>query len=155
MSSKADQIANALRARLERIQRRNGYETDAGLTVFEGRTQIDPDRLPCVVMYEPEDTVGNTRGREGALPSGVWALNTQPFEFEARAECDPDHPNRTARALIADIKRAIFSDDLTLGGLVTRIGYTGRLIDSRTFGSEIVGAVVKVEVVFNENVANP
>ncbi|MFT3758431.1 hypothetical protein [Thauera sp.] len=153
--SKADKIAEALRARLMTITRGNGYATDLGKHVYEGKQQLDPESLPAVVMIEPEDTVGETKGRDGRLPAGVWALNTQPFQFDAVARCDPDNPNRVARLLIADIKRAIFSDDLTLGGLVTRIAYTGRIIDARSFGSDIVAAGVAIEVIFQENLANP
>jgi hypothetical protein len=147
--SKAAGIADALAQRLKLIRKTAGYLTDAGLQVWQGRLTIDPDSLPSITIREDEDLVERQRGQADD------AAVLLPFVIEATSPCDADNPNLAGHVLIADIKRAIFSGDLTWGGLAQRTLYTGRTIGPRQDGSDLVTVTVKIQIAIVENLARP
>lgn len=149
MSKSAD-IAAAVAARIETIRTANGYATEIGVRVYRGRRKIDEGHLPCAVIVEGDDEVPDMR--EGSTQAKI----RQPFIIEGHTDCDPDNPNDAAHAIVADIKRAIFSGDLTLGGLTrSAVRYAGRSIAPREDGLSIVSAAVEISIEFVEELAQP
>lgn len=145
--SKASQIAAALNARIEAITIANGYSTNIGAQVYRGRLSLDPSELPCAVMVEGEDQVEDR--------TKIKVKLAQRYVFEGHSECNPLQPNDTAHLILADIKRALFTGDLTLGGLIVEMRYIGRSIGARPDGTAIVAASVEIEAVFAEDLTNP
>lgn len=146
--STADKIATELAARLAQITIANGYQTDIGLRVYDGRRNLDESHMPCVVMVEDDDD-----------PAGLQAPNAKtamPWLLEGHAACDPDHPNIAGRKIIADLKKAVFSGDLTFGDKrAVACRYGGRSIAPRTDGLALVSASVTIVVDVVENLASP
>lgn len=156
--TRARDVALYLTDRLAGITKANGYETDIGLRVFRGRRKIDDQQVPCAVLLEGEDKPGGT---QGASSQQI----TQSYVLGGYAECDPDHPNDRAHEILADIKKAIFglADGATraeragaqfsLGGRVKSVTYRGRDIGPRADGVPIVFAIVYIDIVFVEQLA--
>ncbi|MDX9717243.1 MAG: hypothetical protein RBT67_07710 [Thauera sp.] len=152
-TSKAAAIAAAIAARLATITRANGYHTNAGLHVWRGRTAIDADELPSITLFEQEDQVEDQRITTATDPTAIDAHLLLPFVVEASTHCDPDHPNLAGHALVADIKRAIFSGDLTWGSLASHTRYIGRTLGPREGGADIVTVTVQIRIGYTENLA--
>lgn len=146
--STADKIAAELAARLAQITIANGYQTDIGLRVYDGRRNLDETNMPCVVMVEDDDD-----------PAGMQAPNgktSMPWLLEGHTACDPDHPNAAGRKIVADLKKAVFSGDLTFGDKrAVACRYGGRSIAPRTDGLALVSASVTIIVDVVENLAAP
>ena len=153
--SKQNDILEALRARLGQIRLADGYATDIGATVFRGRRAISPDHPPCCSIFEHEDEIEKQSPGTGAIHTAPVAFESLPVSIEAHAACDPDHPNVTAHAMVADIKRAIFGGDLTWGTLATHTQYVGRNVGDRDAGTDIAFAQVLIKIGCVEDLANP
>lgn len=151
--SKAAAIAAAVAARLSTITRVNGYHTDAGLYIWRGRTALDADELPSITLFELEDLVEEQRITSASEPVAIDTNLLLPFVIEASTHCDPDHPNVAGHALIADIKRAIFSGDLSWGSLASHTRYTGRTLGPREGGADIVTVTVQIRIGYTEDLA--
>jgi hypothetical protein len=136
----ADDIATAITTKLATIRTTNGFATNCGQRVFGGRRAIGPEHVPCVVIFEGDEEIDD--GTRHTFK------NTTQYVFEGFAVCDPDNPNVAARQIVADIKRAVFTGDLALGGLVHRIQYAGRVIGENVAGTEFVSARVVVKMTF-------
>lgn len=145
----ARDAANAIAARLSTINVASGSITDIGLRVLRGRRRIDNEQVPCVVLAEGLDQINQASGR---VPS---CEVQQTYMLIAYHECDPDHPNDRGHDLIKDLKRAIFSDGVTLGGNVLRVEYKGRDIGPRGDGVAIVCASIEIVIKFIENLSEP
>jgi len=142
-------VADEVAARLARISRANGFETDIGLRLFKGRKAIDDAQIPCCVLIEGTDTATD---RPGRLPS---VSIRQRYMAAAYVTCDPNNPNLAAHAAVRDVKRAIFAGDASFGGKVLRVAYAGRDIGVRADGSPTVYVSVEIDVDFVEDLSNP
>ncbi len=140
-----DELAVAIKARIQGISVANGYRTDIGLRVFDGRRRLDEGSLPCAVIVEEDDE-----------PAGQQRANAKVvarFAVEGVASCDPDNPNVVGRDIVADIKRALWSGDLTFGNRAIAFEYGGRTIAPREDGLDQVSAAVTFSVTFAESLA--
>ncbi len=141
----ADTLAAELAARISAITVANGYATDIGLRVFEGRRRLDESHIPCAVIVEGDDA-----------PSGQQIgkiKNVARYAVEGIAPCDADHPNVAGRAIVADIKKAIWGGDITFGRTIVSLDYIGRTIAPRDDGLETVSAAVEFSLSFAETLA--
>lgn len=152
---KGSDIAQHLTGILATILPENGYVTDIGRTVYRGRLRHDEDRVPYSVLIEGEDRPADHNGTHDVVIA-------QDYTLGGYVRCDPDNPNDAAHAVIADIKKAIFSSDLVWKapapgmrgqgyGRVKSLKYRGRDIGPRADGQGIVFAVVHITVEFAEN----
>jgi hypothetical protein len=140
----AKSIAATLTDRLAAITVANGYLTDIGTHVYRGRRTLDETMIPCVVVVEGADSVAEQIANKTARV-------VQRYDIEGHAECDPDNPNDKAHDIIFDLKRAIFSGDMTFGGPVRKVEYKGRAIVTREDGFNAVAAAVSIDMTFSEN----
>lgn len=147
--SKASDIAAIVESRIANIKVANGYATEIGSRIFRGRASLDESMMPCAVIVEGDDNV------EASQPSR--AKIAQTYIVEGHVECDPDHPNDAAHGVIADIKRAIFSGDLTFGQNCRKedVRYIGRNIATRPDGLAYVAASVRFSITYPEDLTNP
>lgn len=141
----ADTLAADLAGRLANITIANGYATDIGLRVFEGRRRLDESHIPCVVIVEGEDS-------PAAQQMGK-IKNVARYAVEGVAACDADNPNVVGRAIVADIKKAIWGGDITFGRTVVSLEYLGRTIAPREDGQETVSAAVEFSLSYAETLA--
>ena len=126
-----DKIAAELAARVAQISIANGYRTDIGQQVFDGRRHLDETHMPCTVIFADDDD-----------PAG--------------AQCDPDHPNVVGRKIVSDLKKAVFSGDLTFGDKrAVACRYGGRSSSPRPDGLALISANIVVVVDVVENLAAP
>lgn len=144
--SKASDIAGALSTWLSAITVAGGYSTNIGQRVYRGMRKMDTNNLPCAVLVESEDTPTASKDSKVKLK--------QRYIVEGHDTCDPANPNDKALAMIADIKKAIFSPG-TFPGAATSMTYIGRTIEPREDGTNIVGAAVEIEVSYTEDLAAP
>lgn len=145
--TKASDIAEYLTGLIQTIKTADGFNTDIGLTVFRGKRKIDDDLVPCAVLIEGEDRVGDNVGREEIKI-------TQSYVLGGYVKCDPDNPNDAAHLIIKDLKKVLFSQGPRMGGRVRAISYTGRDIGPRSDGIPIVFAVIHIDIEFAETLAD-
>lgn len=147
--SDANDIALAISARVQQISIASGYQSDIGLKTLRGRRRLDPSQIPCAVIIERDDQV-----EQQSL--GKAKITTR-FIIEGHAKCDPDNPNDTGHTLIADIKRAVFTNPRLIYGSnkAIALSYKGRSIAPREDGIDVVSAAVEVAVSFVEDISNP
>lgn len=143
-----DKIAAEFSARLAQITVANGYQTDIGLRVFDGRRHLDETHMPCVVIVADDDD-----------PAGMQPPNAKtamPWLLEGHMACDPDHPNVAGRKIVADLKKAVFSGDMMFGDKrVLACRYGGRSIAPRADGLSLVSANILVVIEVIEDMAAP
>lgn len=145
----AQEVSDEVAARLAQITIANGYETNIGATIFEGRLDVNDADVPCASMIEGNDTVHTAPGR-----SALWKVE-QRYGLVGYATCDPSRPNAAAHAMLRDLKRAMFKTngkaDATFGGKALHVEYKGRNIAPRADGAPIVMAILEIAVVFAES----
>lgn len=145
--SKESRIAAEIANRISAIALANGYTTDIGQRVFMGRRAIDKSSLPCAVIVN-EETKGDMLQGSRCRVVGV-------FQIEGHSICDPDHPGDMGMKIIADLKRAIFSGDLSFGESVVSAEFVGSGTVPRENGLDVVSSAIKIELAYVENLAAP
>lgn len=149
----ASAVAALVRERIGRIKIEDGFETDLGLTVFQGKIRVADEDVPaggCISIVEGVDTVND---RPGRIPN---ALIEQRFGMVAYMPCDPANPNLAAHAAIRDIKRVMWANkNATFDGAVSMVKYLGKDIGPRADGAKIVIGLVEIGVQFVEDLSNP
>lgn len=146
--SKANDIADAIKTRLQTIRTANGYETDAGQTVYRGKRNLASGN--CITLFEGEEDANRPKGDPYTATAIIH------FFIEGCIPCDADHPDIAGHALVADIQKAVFSEDHTLSGLLAApIIYTGRVIQPRQDGAALVTALVRLDATYTLTPANP
>lgn len=139
----ADDIATTLVAKLMTIRTANGYATECGSQVFQGRRAISVEQTPCVVIHEGDEKIDDGTRRT--------FKNATDYVLEGFATCDADNPNVAARAIVKDIKRAVFTGDITFGSGVVRLEYLGRFIGENPAGTNYVSARVGIRVTYADH----
>lgn len=148
-------IAAVIYERMLAIQVANGYETDMGLTVFQGKTRVADEQVikakTCISVLEGIDTV-QAQAARGRIPQ---VKLEQRYGLVGYSVCDPSAPNVAAHQLLRDMKRAIWNGDATFGGQVLAVNYLSRDIGPRPDGVNIVMALLEFGVEYTENLTDP
>lgn len=147
---RAEDVAQELQLRTQRITKAQGAETDIGGNIFRGRRKIDDSQVPCLVLVEGLDSP-----MPGPSKRNPGVKTRQSYVLVGYDKCDPDHPNDKAHAMIRDMKRAVFHDGATLGEQVIGVEYQGRDIGPRGDGVAIVSATIEIIVEYEESLQNP
>jgi hypothetical protein len=144
MSSKRQDAITELLARLAGIQAVNGYQTNAGLKIFENETPaLGPDDEPVALALMIQDDRPGYQGERVQI-----AL---PVRIEGHASISTDGPWLAAEAVVADIKKAVETDHDLSRTLIDRgleRGTTALL--KRADGSTTVGFAVEYVLNFSE-----
>lgn len=148
-------VAAELKTRLSQILLTSGCETNIGAKIFSGRTKVSDDEVQatngCISLIEDIDTVGD----KGSGRSVEYMID-QRYSVVAYVPLLPDEePNDGAHRALADIKRAIFAGDASLGRQVKEVVYRGRDIGARQDGVNIVLAVLAISVIYVETLWAP
>lgn len=148
-------VAAVLYQRLLAIQIANGYETNMGLTVFQGKTRVADEQVEqsgaCLSVIEGIDTIENQAAR-GRSP---LVKIEQRYGLVGYAVCDPNAPNIAAHAMLRDMKKAVWSPPANWDDQVYSIVYKSRDIGPRADGVNIVMALLEIGVVYAEDLSNP
>jgi len=148
--SKANTIAAALAARLKLIRKAAGYHTNAGAVVYRGKQQLPEDIADCITLFEGEEDAQQPKGE----PYTVIAV--QHFYAEGQTQCDPDNPDLAGHALVEDLLRALFTGDAKLDGLLSGpLTYTGRVIQPRLDGQNLVIVQIKLDATYTLTPSTP
>lgn len=150
----ADELSEMLIAKLRRIVKSQGYRTDIGKTVFEGRRDVPEESIPCTIMVESDDRPLDDETKSQGMPTKVKVSSHYIFEGLAFA-ADINKPNVTARAMVKDLKRAIFATDDVLRRKISAMRYAGRGISVRQDGTTIVSAYIEIDIDFVEDMQAP
>lgn len=145
--SKASEIALEINSRLQQITVANGYATDIGLRVYRGRRKLDPAQLPCAVLVNDEDACVSGQDKR--------CVTKATYQLEGHSPCDAENPGDVGHQIVADLKKAIFSGDLSFGKTVLSIDYKGRTIEPREDGLSLVSAAIEIDLHFTEDLAAP
>jgi len=149
----ASGVAALVKERISRIKLVDGFSTDIGNTMFEGKILVADEDVPeggCVSIIEGVDTVDD---RPGKIPN---AKVTVRFGMVCYLQCDPDNPTVACHAAIRDVKKAIFANrNATFDDQVYLVKYLGKDIGPRADGSNIVMALVEISVSYVEDLSNP
>lgn len=152
----ASQVAAEIYARMQDIKIENGYETNMGLTVFQGKVKVADEQvqeaISCVSVIEGIDVV-QQQAAQGRLPA---VRVEQRYGLVGYAVCDLDQPNLAAHAMLRDFKRSIWKGgDSTWGGKVRSVLYRSRDIGPRPDGVAIVMALLEIGVEYAEELGQP
>ncbi|WP_022949519.1 hypothetical protein [Methylohalobius crimeensis] len=134
----ATQIADTIKTRLEAIRTANGYRTEAGQDVAPGWRYLNrDDPTPHLTFSETGHEVLSSAKRGGnARVQLEWTI-------EGSAEMGAS-ALKTLYAIEDDIKRAIFTPNPDLTGLVRAVTYAGRTVAGPEDGSRLVSVQVRV-----------
>lgn len=149
MSSRRQQIVEALKARLEAITIANGFDTNVGTTIYVGES---PDLGPD----DADTAIAIVVGDEEPQFQGEHVYLELPISIQAIAKANLDESWLNVEAVIGDIKRAVELADRTLGGLVKRQIVRGPVRAlHREPGNTTVGASVTYIAPFTEVWGSP
>lgn len=141
------EIVTALKVRLEEIEVRNGFLTNAGRHVYvhEAPAFGPDDECEAIAILIGEDVALWGAG------AGMKMTLQVPLEFWALAKADVADAWKVAERILGDIKQALELEDRRLGGLInpelTR-GSTRTL--PREPGQLFVGVAVGYRLAYNE-----
>jgi hypothetical protein len=149
-TSRRQAILEELLARLQRITRDSGSLTDGGLTVFFGEAPelgADDPVEAVLLVVEPDEPAHQQAGLLINLAVTVYAM----------ARADLEQPYLAAEALLGDIKRAVETEDRTLGGRLRWHGLERGITRTmpRDDGSVFVGVGVEYRMQYAEGWGNP
>lgn len=145
--SAASAVAAEIYARATSVTTANGFATNVGARTFRGKRRIAEDDLPCLLVFEGKDKVDDQQG--------IHVKVGQRFILEGHDYCDADNPNDKGHEIIADLKRAIFSGDITFGRTIRALSYKARTLGAREDGLAATFASIEIEVLFSENLTVP
>lgn len=148
--TRRQQILEALRTRAEAISVGNGFDTNAGATLFLGVIpslgEGDPGAALAMIPRTDIIDVNST----DKMPIEL------PVDFIAIAKPSLDEPWVAIEQLLGDVKKAIELDDRTLGGLLrggrNKSGMYRGTTDTleRRSGEEMVGALITYVCPYSE-----
>lgn len=155
---KAELIDAELLARLAKIRKSNGYETDAGSKVLHGGGQA-PEGKDSVTLRETEETTW------GHNPRSTTCMVRPTYIIEGHAVCTAETHMARARALVRDICKAVeLLDDPMLEQIwpvdatgvkaaliADRLQYAGKEIDDRAEGQNTATVRVKFNLTYQRD----
>lgn len=150
----AQRVLAALADRLAAIRTADGYNTDAGQHVFQGRIYLDEDTdLPALSIIE------NLEQPTTAQVDGPLVRESTPYQVQGLIACDTRDPLLAGHQLLADIKRAVLRnpagpefEELLPGA---SLEYTGRQVFQRLESSRFVEVHVLLTITHCEQYGDP
>ena len=129
---------------LEGITTANDFETNLGLTVFDGEVpELGPD--------DPDTAIVLTVNTDRPTWQGAALFIRLPMTISAIAKATLDDPRSAIETALGDIKTAMEIEDRTLGGLVPRQFERGNTRPTpREPGSTTVGVSIDYEFPYQE-----
>lgn len=144
----AKQILDALVARCQNITIANGYNTNAGQRVFLGRRSfMSRESFPSVCVIRGTDSV-----KERTVERVKLLL---PVTVEGLLAQDTTDVGSDEEELLADLKQAVLTTDIRLGGLAIKTEYVGSGLLQRDDAATYIGVELTLEVTYIEFLGDP
>jgi hypothetical protein len=148
-ASKRRRLLEAVRARLQAIDGRGQFETDAGARVFVNVT-------PSYGPDDPDTAISLAIGDESPQWQQGKLLMVLPLAVIALARVDLDDPMVRAEQVLADIQRAIELEDRTFDGLVSFELLVGTTVTAELpEGATTVGVQITYIAQYERSWGNP
>lgn len=134
-------LVNAIEARLKTIKKTGGYATDAGNHVFTWRkTPVTVKETPCILLYdnaaESSDDADTIGGRLHNLTVTIIGMTSNKTSASQ------------ARSLLADIFKAVGTDNGSFGGAANWSDPVAHEINLETDGDVTAAAKVTLQVAY-------
>lgn len=122
------------------------YATDIGETVLRARPKVDPEELPCVVVWPQVETAENIYGK---------SRHKMPFKIEGLAIFGTDDPSVISERILGDLIKC-FTSPLWEPDYIESIVYQGGGTDSALEdGSVSVGSQALFLVTYDTAIGDP
>jgi hypothetical protein len=150
--SVAERIFCVIEKRLRRINKTDGYNTDAGLNVFRARRSIDIAELPAISIWDGGETPTDPFASANCDQDLV-------INIEAHALVNQDETGLVMEQIKADIKHALFGDNPNgsieeLNKLkIAAFGYRGCVPSPREDGANSESITMHFLARYKENLA--
>lgn len=149
MSVRRQLVLEEFKDRLARVTVANGFQSDAGETLFVGET-------PDLGEDDPPAAIAILVGDEEPVYQGVQLHIRLPYEIQAHVKANLEQPWETVEQIIADIKKAVELEDRKFGGLIPRQIERGTVRGlPREAGQTTVGAAVTYLAAYTETWGDP
>jgi hypothetical protein len=141
MSTIVKDALQAIIARLQAILISGGYNTDAGNQVYAGvRFFQDDETFPILTVFTGDEVV------EKLTYNSYRSERTVVIEGYVQ---DAATPTVSLEQLIEDVQQAMEQPDISLGGLIEVLDYTGiEEIDPPEAGSDVAGVRITYLITF-------
>lgn len=153
MSSRGLAPLLELRDRLQQISTVNGYNTDAGSSVFLGAAFITGDDAPAITVTQSDD-----QDAQPTIRSSMVTIQT-PYIVEGIIAADRTQPFEQAFLLRDDMVRAVFqgrtADDDRLNGTATLMTWDGSRAEEAADGSDYAVARLQLTITHTEGLGRP
>lgn len=149
----------AMRTRLQAIDGNSPYNTAAGSNIFISRATVEPEQLPCLIIFAGDETAAPTTG-EG-VPSGQSQAMRIVLDVtvEGHIEAAQSNTGEQLEKIKADIKRALlrFAEPTLKDGLfaIGPLGYLGATPLPREDGDKTESVQCRFRVTYTEKFGDP
>lgn len=130
-----EQILSAIETRLAEITTARGYNKALGASVFRARRNVDPDDLPCVVLFPRPEEASRQYGKD---------VCTMEVEVQALAKFGSSNVSEVAEQMLGDVIEIMTARKWTLdydSGGVAEIEAGDTLTGATSSATAIVDAV--------------
>ena len=141
-----EQIISAFETAMAVITTVNGYTSNAGLNVIRCRKSLDPEELPCMVIWP-----GMESSEKRDYGSQYCSMR---MGIEAHALFGDENPSVVSERMLGDLIQAVFSQ--TISYLIDEILYeTGGTESYPDAGETAIGVKITLSVKYNYLIGNP
>jgi hypothetical protein len=138
-------IITNLKTRMQTIRTANGYNTEAGMNVFEWlEYSTDATVRPAIIIRDPEDNVD----QYGAHEKG------RKLYVEIVVQTDGTDAVSDARSIIGDVEKAIGTDE-TFSGLCYMTEDAGNEMESKHEEDILATAKIKYNLYYKTGLWDP
>lgn len=144
-------------SRLAVITQANGYNTAIGGNVLRARKHVDPDEMPCCVVWPGTETAEASYGSNNCRMT---------MRIEGLAVFGTENPSVVSERILGDLKQCIFQPGnafssppagwLRSPDYIDSLSYTGGGTEEYPDeGQKTTGAMISVEVEYTEDIGDP
>jgi hypothetical protein len=152
VKTRALRIVDEVVNRLKSIDGMGDYYNNVGDRVFKGRYRFtEQDNFPIISVKPAGDAVQQANNGDYRK----YKLSKVIEIHGIVSVVDVNNPMDEAELLVADIKRAIFSQDERLGGNAYATEYSGTFIGDLDESVNMVSVQVNLAIVYAEDLSNP
>lgn len=139
-----ERVIQALQAKLEDISLANGYSFDP--TVERAPVEVFDPSLDAVTIWDQDE---ETVHRASSM------VQSMTVEIQTMREAGEVNFSVIGNQSLADIKRAVFSDDSTMGGIADGINLESSTIEYPDGSTGIVKTTTDIVVMYSESRGDP
>ncbi len=136
---KLQSIVEEIQTRIETIDGTGDFHTSMGANCVRGRKQWQEEDLPACSVFIGSRSKEAEQGERAKLNSTVT--------IEAHSVVGSNQPGDIAIQMLADIQRAVETDDTNMGGLLTgQLSFVSDQIEYPDGGGDLVSVQVEYDI---------